>query len=169
MEAATTAAETETQAEHADAPAGAATGAPTPAESPDEQTGDERDEGGRDLSREAASYRRRLRETETERDQLRAQLDRIQTAEVERLASAAGLQVPGDVWTFGAELANLRGEDGGIDTEAVNGLVGEIVKDRPGLAARPVGDLGIGRGASAAGMTHTPEVGLSQLLKPGWR
>jgi hypothetical protein len=107
-----------------------------------------------------------LRDAEGERDQLRAQVDHLQTAEVERLAGAAGLQVPGDVWTFGATLDTLRGEDGGIDPKNVNGLVAEIVKDRPGLQARPAGDLGIGRGASAAGITSTPEVGLSKLLKP---
>ena len=96
-------------------------------------------------------------------------LDRLQTAEVERLAGDAGLQVPGEVWQFGATLDTLRGDDGGIDQEAVSSLVGEIVKDRPGLQAQPVGDLGIGRGASAAGMTRAPEVGLSALLKPEGR
>jgi hypothetical protein len=131
-----------------------------------EETGDERDESGRYLSREAASYRRRLRETEHEHDELRTQLDRLQTGEVERLAGDAGLQVPGDIWSFGAELANLRGEDGGIDQEAVSGLVGEIVKDRPGLQARPTGDIGIGRGAGATGTRTEQTVGLSQLLKP---
>ena len=133
----------------------------------DDHGGDERDETGRYLSREAASYRRRLRETETERDQLREQLDRLQRAEVERLASAAGLQMAADVWTFGAELEHLRTEDGSIDSETVNGLVADIVKDRPGLQARPVGDLGIGRGASASSLRTGPKVGLSQLLKPG--
>jgi hypothetical protein len=85
---------------------------------------------------------------------------------VERLASDAGLQVPRDVWQFGASLDTLRGEDGGIDQEAVSGLVGEIVKDRPGLQAQPVGDLGIGCGNSAASGVRAPEVGLSALLKP---
>jgi hypothetical protein len=128
--------------------------------------GDERDESGRYLSREAASYRRRLRDTEAERDDLRGRLEGYERAEVERIAGDAGLQVAADVWTFGATLDTLRGEDGAIDPEAVGGLVGEIVKDRPGLQARPVGDLGIGRGAAAAGTTRTPEVGLSALLKP---
>jgi hypothetical protein len=130
------------------------------------ENGDERDEQGRYLSREAASYRRRLRDAEAERDQLRAQLDHLQTAEVERLAGDAGLQVPGDVWQFGAQLEHLRDETGSIHPEAVRDLVGEIVKDRPGLQARPVGDLGIGRGSAAAGTVQTPEVGLSALLKP---
>jgi hypothetical protein len=154
------------------APAEPAAEAPAEATTPNgvdpqpPESGDERDEQGRYLSREAASYRRRLRETETERDQLRTRLEGYERTEVERLAGDAGLQVPGDVWTFGAQLEHLRGEDGGIDSEAVSGLVGEIVKDRPGLQARPQGDLGIGRGAGAAGTTRAPGVGLSTLLKP---
>jgi hypothetical protein len=137
MEAATTATATTAPAEPAEpgsAPATASQEAVAqPPESDAGENGGERDEGGKFLSREAASYRRRLRDTEVERDQLRDQLDRVQRAEVERLAGAAGLQVPGDVWTFGAALENLRGEDGAIDADTVNGLVAEIVKDRPGL------------------------------------
>jgi hypothetical protein len=129
------------------------------------ETGDERDEQGRYLSREAASYRRRLRETEGERDQLHERLEGYERADVERVAGDAGLQVPSDVWTFGATLATLRREDGGIDHEAVNDLAKEIGKDRPGLQVQPVGDVGIGRGAAAAGSTRAPEVGLSALLK----
>jgi hypothetical protein len=171
MEAATTATATETPAETTETdPVAPATDSSRNTEQPPESdASDERDESGRYLSREAASYRRRLRETETERDQLREQLDRLQRSEVERLAGNAGLQVASDVWQFGASLDTLRGEDGGIDQEAVGGLVKEIVADRPGLAAKPVGDLGIGRGSAAAGTTHTPEVGLSQLLKPEGR
>jgi hypothetical protein len=134
------------------------------------EASDERDESGRYLSREAASYRRRLRDAETERDQLRTRLEGYERQEVERLAAGAGLQVPGDIWQFGASLDTLRGEDDGIDAEAVTGLVGEIVKDRPGLQARPQGDLGIGRGAGATSTrTEEPKVGLSALLKPEGR
>jgi hypothetical protein len=122
MEAATTAPAAETQAE----PAEAVTEAPA---APDEtgqhtpENGDERDEGGRFLSREAASYRRRLRETEGERDDLRGRLEGYEREHVERIAGDAGLQVPSDVWTFGASLDTLRGDDGAIDSDAVNGLV----------------------------------------------
>ena len=119
---------------------------------------------GQYLSREAASYRRRLRETEAERDQLREQLDRCRRAEVERLASADGLAVAGDVWLHGATLDTLRGEDGAIDAETVDG---------PGRrSVGPSGSAGAEDGtrhrpaASAAGRTP-PKVGLSQLLKPG--
>ena len=126
---------------------------------------DERDENGRYLSREAATYRRRLRETETERDALREQLDRLQTAEVERLAEGAGLAVAGDVWLHGASLQTLRNDAGDIDPETVTGVVEAIVKDRPGLKAPLNGSFGGGLGAAAAGV-RTPKVGLSQLLKP---
>jgi hypothetical protein len=98
MEAATTA----TAAEAPPAPAEASSDAPAasqdaeaqPPEAVAEANGGERDDSGKFLSREAASYRRRLRDTEAERDQLRTQLDRLQSAEVERLAGDAGLQVP---------------------------------------------------------------------------
>jgi hypothetical protein len=169
MEAATRATATEAPAEPVEAASERVVAASPDAGEAGAETSGERDESGRYLSREAANYRRRLRETETERDELRARLDRVQSAEVERLAGAAGLQVPGDVWTFGASLETLRGEDGGIDSDAVSGLVGEIVKDRPGLQARPAGDLGIGRGAATAGTMRAPEVGLSALFKPGGR
>ena len=122
---------------------------------------EERDESGKFLSHEAMKYRRRLRDTEQERDELRERLDRIQTAEVERLASAAGLAVASDVWLHGATVDTLRGEDGSIDDETVTGLVADILHDRPGLQAVPIGDVGIGRGASASGRRHDVTPGLS--------
>ncbi|HEX4187083.1 MAG TPA: hypothetical protein VHY83_04210 [Solirubrobacteraceae bacterium] len=167
MEAATQPTATETPAEApepATAPENAAQGTTVPDAATAENG--ERDEGGKFLSREAASYRRRLRDAEGERDQLRERLERYERTEVERIASGAGLAAPADVWTFGASLDTLRGEDGSIDAEAGSGLVGEIVKDRPGLQAPKLGDLGIGRGATAAGTARAPEVGLSALLKP---
>jgi hypothetical protein len=88
----------------------------------------ERGEDGRLLSRETATYRRRLREVESERDSLRAQLDALQTQEVERLAGAAGLQVASDVWTFGATLDTLRNDAGAIDSDTVTTMVSDILK-----------------------------------------
>lgn len=125
----------------------------------------ERGEDGRLLSREAAAYRRQLRETQAERDQLREQIDALQREQVERLAAQSGLAVASDVWLHGATLDSLRAEDGSVDSETVSGVVEAIVKDRPGLKAPRNGDIGIGRGA-AARPPQTPPVGLSQLLKP---
>jgi hypothetical protein len=126
----------------------------------------ERDESGRYVSREAASYRRRLRETEAERDRLREQLDRVQRAEVERLASGAGLAVASDVWLHGATPQTLCREDGTVDPDTVTGVVEAILRDRPGLQAVPVGSVGIGKGGTASGRPVRQAVGLSQLLKP---
>ena len=103
----------------------------------------------------------------TERDTLREQLDRLQRSEVERLAQTHGLAVASDLWQFGASLDTLRTEAGDIDTETVTALVGDILDSRPGLKAPTPGDLGIGRGATAAGQMNKPKVGLSQLLKRG--
>jgi hypothetical protein len=166
METATTPTATDSSSEPAETGSDVATSSAPVDSRQDADASDERDDQGRYLSREAASYRRRLRETETERDDLRTRLERYERAEVERFASDAGLQVASDVWQFGAQLDALRTEDGAIDAEAVSGLVGEIVKDRPGLQARPEGDLGIGRGAAAAGTRIEQPVGLSALLKP---
>jgi hypothetical protein len=69
------------------------------------------------------------------------------------------------VWQFGATLDTLRGEEGAIDPEAVSGLVAEIVKDLPGLQARPIGDLGIGRGG-AGGTGGAVQVGRSPAVDP---
>jgi hypothetical protein len=126
----------------------------------------------RHLSREQANYRRRMKAAETERDALRTerdslreQVERLQTQEVERLAGAAGLSAPSDVWQFGASLDTLRTETGDIDAKTVTGLVGDILRQRPGLQAQTA-RIGIGRGATAAGDMRGPRVGLSQLLKP---
>ena len=139
----------------------------TPETSPEGASEPERERGedGRLLSREAARYRTQLRETQAERDSLREQLDRVQRADVERMASSAGLAVASDVWQFGATLETLRDDAGAIDAEAVGGLVEAIIRDRPGLKAPTVGDIGIGRGNAAAG-PQPDKVGLSALLKP---
>jgi hypothetical protein len=172
MEAATTATATETQADLAEAASEPAAGAQDAVERDNKtgaETGDERDESGRYLSREGCELQPPAARDRDRTGSAARTPGGLRAAEVERQAGAAGLQVPGDVWTFGATLETLRGEDGAIDSEAVNGLVKEIVKDRRGLQAQPVGDLGIGKGAAAAATRQTPEVGLSALLKPGAR
>ena len=126
----------------------------------------ERGEDGRLLSREAATYRRQLRETQTERDRLREQVDAMQREQVERLAAQGGLAVASDVWLHGATLDTLRAEDGAIDSETVGGVVEAIIRDRPGLKAPKNGNVGIGLGSTAAGRPPA-KVGLSALLKPG--
>ena len=72
-----------------------------------------------------------------------------------------------NVWQFGATLDTLRADDGGIDTEAVSGLVADLIKDRPGLRAPQNGNIGdrsraaarppqAPRSASASCSSHEP-------------
>lgn len=73
--------------------------------------------------REAAKYRRQLRDVETERDTLRGTLETLQRAEVQRIASA-DLAQPAALWAAGTQLADLLGEDGTVDPAKVTAAVG---------------------------------------------
>ena len=76
-------------------------------------------------------WRRRMRDAEQERDQLRGLVDQLERTEVERRAGAAGMAMPSDLWAIGTELGSLRGEDGQLDAEAVEARVAEVLKTRP--------------------------------------
>lgn len=101
--------------------------------------------------KEAAKYRRRLRETEKERDALQSRLESLQRSEVERLA-ADKLADPADVWRDGAELSGLLDDDGNIDAQKVGGLVEGLIEAHnhwaiPTRSAAPVGSLRSGASA----------------------
>lgn len=85
-------------------------------------------------NREAAGYRVRLRETETERDQLRAQVDELLRARVEQIAGEIVLK-PAALWKAGLDVAELLDDRGRVDTQkaehAIRVLAGEL-----GLSAR---------------------------------
>ena len=90
---------------------------------PDPQNADQqRDPEPAESANEAAKYRRKLRATEAERDQLQARLDHLQKSEVQRLA-ADRLADPADIWRDGAELSSLLDDDGHIDTSKVDNLI----------------------------------------------
>lgn len=82
--------------------------------------------------REAARYRRRLRETEAERDTLAARVEALQRAAVEREASGA-LARPEALWAAGVDLAGLLTDEGTVDAAKVAQAV-EDARDRLGLA-----------------------------------
>ena len=108
------------------------------------------------LRREAAGRRRALREAEAARDALAARLERLQRAEVERLATtrAEGVRplVHGDdLWLDGTELAALLDDDGNIDADRVRDKVREIGTQRPHWLDSPgrhAADLDGGKGAA---------------------
>lgn len=84
--------------------------------------------------REAARYRRRLRETEADRDDLRARVERLQRAEVERYAGE--LVQPSAIWASGITLADTLDENGDVDPGRVVTAVDQAAQQL-GLALRP--------------------------------
>ncbi len=118
---------------------------------PEEPTPEEQAEDGGKASREAATYRRRLRETETERDDLRTTVEALQRQEVERLA-AAELAAPAALWRAeGVDLTTMLDDNGRVDPGKVTAAIADA-KAALGLAGPPTGpslDLGH-RGAPPA-------------------
>lgn len=105
-------------------------------------------EGALSPNREAAKRRRQLREVEAERDALRERLDSYDRAEVERLA-ADHLADPGDLW-LSTSIADLRSDDGALDTEKVAAELARVTAERPHWRKqppRPEVHQGAGRGA----------------------
>ncbi|OKH86037.1 hypothetical protein EB75_09620 [Mycobacterium sp. ST-F2] len=90
-------------------------------EGPDDGTG----------NREAAKYRRKLRETEAERDTLVQRLESMQRAEAERLAGehlAKGVAL----WLGDTALADLLNGDGNVDPDKVAHRASQV-RDEFGL------------------------------------
>lgn len=89
--------------------------------------------------REAAKYRRQLREAETERDTLRGRLETMQRTEVERIARTEhNLTKPAAIWSAGTDLADLLADDGKVDPVKVKEAT-EAAISTLGLAVnRPV-------------------------------
>lgn len=89
--------------------------------------------------KEAARYRRQLRETEAERDTLRERVEAMQRAEVERLAGH--LSQPSAIWAAGVELADVLDEDGNVDpgkvTPAVTAAAESLGLARASRTPRP--------------------------------
>jgi hypothetical protein len=83
-----------------------------------------------DSGKEAAKYRRRLRETEAERDTLTERLTTLQRSEAERLAAAA-LTDGADLWREGTELADLLDDDGNIDPDKVTAAATSVSHAHP--------------------------------------
>lgn len=93
------------------------------------------DGAGDGPGREAAKYRRRLRDVEAERDTLKAAVAALQRAEVDRLATADDLR-PAALWASGPELADLLTDDGTVDAAKVSAAIA-AARDQLGIPSPP--------------------------------
>lgn len=94
------------------------------------------------LSREAAKYRTRARDAETERDTLAAQVEALQRSEVGRIAGAVNVKTEA-LWAAGTQLSDLLTEVGAVDEKKVASAIDNAVatlgisrKPRPNTAPK---------------------------------
>ena len=134
-----------------DAPNGPGQGEGTPDGSPGVSAPADDQEGAGNT--EAAGYRRRLRDTERERDALAERVDRYRRTEVSRLA-ADTLAVGTDLLSIGdTALADLVNDDGDPDPQKIRTAAETLVRTRPGLKRGPT--PGETRAAIGQGGTHS--------------
>jgi hypothetical protein len=94
------------------------------------ESADDNDPVAVSAKREAAKYRRKLRDAETTVAQLTGRLETLQTAEVERIAGQY-LTDPRDLWRDGGSLGQVLDEDGNVDRAKVAAAAAEILKAHP--------------------------------------
>ncbi len=92
------------------------------------QDGDQTD-SSESPNREAAKYRKRLRDTELDRDIWRERCAILQRTEVERIAAAV-LADPKDLW-HGTGLEDLLDDTGNVSTKKVTGVLADLSKSHP--------------------------------------
>jgi hypothetical protein len=103
-----------------------------------ETSGENAGETPKGPGREAAKYRVERNAAREALTATQGQLQQLQTREVLRLAGDH-LSNPADLLGLGdVELADLLGEDGFVNPEAVAEVAAGIVSSRPGLAKNPV-------------------------------
>lgn len=127
------------------------------------QQGQEAESG----NREAAKYRRQLRDTETERDALAQRVSHMQTHEAQRLA-AEQLADGTDLWRDGTTVADLLDDDGNLDPAKVYEVAKELLGAHPhwkrGAPVVSTGPRMMRSGASSGSHTGTSWQG---LIHPG--
>lgn len=115
---------------------------------PEDATASNRDsepseESSREAHRDAAKYRGQLRDAE-------ARIERMQRAEIERLAGES-LAMPGDLFSLsGNDVADYLNDNGDVDPAKVDADLAAILTERPGLKRpAPAADRSQGLGATA--------------------
>jgi hypothetical protein len=113
-----------------------------------------------------AQYRVQRNEARAERDALTQRVERMQRAEVERLATEAGLSHGSDVFTLsGNGPADYLTESGDVDPARVAADVAAVLEERPGLRKNaPAFDPTQGRGGRPESAPK-PEPSLAAMIK----
>lgn len=110
-----------------------------PADEGDETSvSDETEDDGRKGNPEAAKWRVKYRETS-------ARLERLQRAEITRLAAGPGRLIDGEDVFRSGEIADFLTDDGDLDPDKITAVVSELVKAKPHLGRPAFGD-GVGVG-----------------------
>lgn len=138
---------TEKTTEQTEAPATEQAPTPEQTEAQATQETEPTDKAGR----EAARYRRALRETEGALQAAQGAQEAAQRALVEHLAQARGIK-PAALWASGAELSGLLDEGGHVDPAKVGQAIDNAMSSL-GLSRTPKADPtqgGMGDGASPA-------------------
>ncbi|MFE2261394.1 hypothetical protein [Streptomyces griseosporeus] len=93
---------------------------------------------GNPANREAAKYRRQLRETEAKLSAAEERVNRLLRKAIEDQVSSK-LAVPADLFDVGkVELSDLLDADGYPDSETIDAAADALLKQRPHLSARPM-------------------------------
>jgi hypothetical protein len=147
-----------------DTPTETSTPEPDAPTSPDPEAGTEPESTDSETpNKEAAKYRRRLREAEAERDKLAGVVTTMQTREVERIAGTVLANGADLLEVGGVALADLLDQDGRPDVEKIEGAARSILTERPYLAGtrgpRPDPSQGAKPAAPSA-------LGWSDVLRP---
>lgn len=103
----------------------------------EQQDHDQESEGGSSPNREAARYRRQLRETEQKLAVATERLHTVERRQAEQIA-AAKLHIGADLFDLGGvELDQLRNDEGDLDEEKITAAASALLDQRPGLAVPP--------------------------------
>ncbi|OLT46937.1 hypothetical protein BJF85_00225 [Saccharomonospora sp. CUA-673] len=135
-----TAAETVDAATNADAGAEDTDGAPSGAQS-----------GADTPNREAAKYRKQLREVEAERDRLAGKLEQMHRAEIRRAAEGARMHDPDDFTVD--DVAELLNDDGDVDGDKVAQRLDALRESKQHLFQPPPSPKDFGGGERGADIT----------------
>jgi hypothetical protein len=118
------------------------------------------------LRKEAASYRRRLRDSESETERLAQRVAEMQRTAVEAQVSGPGKLADGsDIWLSGVKLEDLLDDDGAINAEKVDEALQRALADHPGWKERTPG---LGGGVRGTGQPSAPSFG-EALKNPSLR